>query len=646
MSSHFVCPSIKPLCAAALMSVAMLSQAKAPQPLDVGSMSLARGAAPVTVTVALKLRDRQKLEALVQAMHTPGSPQFHRFITPDQFHAQFSPTDAVVAQTLAHFRAFGLTASVQSGSLLKVTGSPDAIDKAFSVQLHLYDVAASGRRAGFRFHAPVGAPQIASAAVAANVESIIGLDDAPHYRPHMRRAANSKVGAASVAPQASGSGTGEGTLINPPGLLTVQDVAQYYNIKPLYDQGYTGAGRTLAIVTLASFTPSDAFTYWNQLSLHTDPKRLKIVDIDGGPGVPDDDAGSGETTLDVQQSGGLAPGAKIIVYQAPNTDQAFVDAFAKAINDNTADSVSVSWGEWEWIDTQDTVGKGRRATDVLSAFNSLFLQGAAQGQTLFAASGDSGAYDDDGDFDPSLSVVLGVDSPAVSPWITAAGGTTLPGKQKYDVGAPKLLVLDIPREAVWGWDYLIPLCNALGLDPVACGIYPAGSGGGVSYFVPMPFYQYWVSGTKKTEPGQQIVDTSTTPPTVELTLPARFAGRNVPDVSLNADPQTGYLLPYTSSATGYGVIEGEGGTSFVAPQLNGIAALLGQRVHGRIGLLNVPLYAIAATPLGYLGNSAPLHDIKDGDNWFYQGRAGYDQGSGVGTLDVANFAKALLLLGY
>jgi kumamolisin len=168
----------------------------------------------------------------------------------------------------------------------------------------------------------------------------------------------------------------------------------------------------------------------------------------------------------------------------------------------------------------------------------------------------------------------------------------------------------------------------------------------VSYFVPMPFYQYWVSGTKKSEPGQRIVDTSTTPSTVELVLPARFAGRNVPDVSLNADPQTGYLLPYTSSVTGYGVIEGEGGTSFVAPQLNGIAALLGQRVHGRIGLLNVPLYAVAATPLGYLGNSAPLHDIKDGDNWFYQGRAGYDQGSGVGTLDVANFARALLLLGY
>jgi len=69
-------------------------------------------------------------------------------------------------------------------------------------------------------------------------------------------------------------------------------------------------------------------------------------------------------------------------------------------------------------------------------------------------------------------------------------------------------------------------------------------------------------------------------------------------------------------------------------------------VHSRLGLFNVPLYLAASTQLGYAGPNAPLRDIKAGDNWFYQGRPGYDQGSGVGSLDVANFARTLQLLGY
>ena len=102
----------------------------------------------------------------------------------------------------------------------------------------------------------------------------------------------------------------------------------------------------------------------------------------------------------------------------------------------------------------------------------------------------------------------------------------------------------------------------------------------------------------------------------------------------------------TSSTDGFSVYDFYGGTSFVAPQLNGIAALVGQRVHGRLGLLNVPLYAMAATPLGYAGAHAPLRDITAGNNWFYTGKTGYEPGAGVGTLDVANFASAMRLLGY
>jgi len=293
-----------------------------------------------------------------------------------------------------------------------------------------------------------------------------------------------------------------------------------------------------------------------------------------------------------------------------------------------------------------TVGRRNRNVELLQAFSNLFLQAAVQGQSLFASSGDAGAYDvNQVAPPPDFSKVLSVDSPSSSAWITSAGGTTLAGDQSFLLPGNVVFTVNVPVERVWGWDYLTGLCATLGLDPVSCGIFPAGGGGGVSSFVPRPFYQELVA-TRNTEPGQSLDDETTSPPTPLVTLPARFRGRNVPDVSLNADPDTGYIVAYTSDQSGFGVFDFFGGTSFVAPQLNGIAALLGQRVRGRLGLFNVPLYVLASTPLGYAGPQAPLRDIKAGNNWFYTGHPGYDQGSGVGTLDVANLARALVRLGY
>jgi subtilase family serine protease len=150
------------------------------------------------------------------------------------------------------------------------------------------------------------------------------------------------------------------------------------------------------------------------------------------------------------------------------------------------------------------------------------------------------------------------------------------------------------------------------------------------------------------QPGQKWVlkgeDDNTTPPTepISVSLPGHYPGRNVPDVSYNADPYTGYVVVYTSDQDGFEVLGDGGGTSFVAPQLNGVTALLGQSLHGsRLGLLNYPLYALALTGQAYKGSHAPLHVIDAGDNWFYQGRNGYSPAAGLGTIDVANFAQFL-----
>jgi subtilase family serine protease len=610
---------------------------------DVGPASAFAENEQVTVTVALRLRNTDQMEQLIESVYTRGSAHYQAFLTPEQFRAQFGPSPATVAAVTQHFAAQGLNVTQSATAHLQVSGSAAQIEKAFAVQLHSFAVPASGSTPEYRFRAPLGAPQV-PAAIAGSVRAVLGLDTKPRFRPHLKHAFH--------IPQQPSSRT---NTTNPPGLWTVQDYAQYYNVNPLYAQGLSGRGRTVGIVTLASFTPSDAFEYWHSLGLSVSAGRITQVKVDGGSGPPSDESGSDETTLDVQQSGGLAPGAHIIVYEAPNTNQGFVDAFAAAIDGNRADTVSTSWGEWEGFDGPDPViGNGPvnnpttgEMTTSIQALDDLLAQGALQGQSWFTSTGDFGAYDADNSLpivpqppdNVSFNSVLSVDDPAVQRFITAAGGTTLPGQQIYAGPTGKKIVINVPQERVWGWDYLERVCRAFQQDPITCGIFPFGTGGGVSIYVLRPFYQLFTRGMADTVAGQTLVQLTPPPPQTLFELPAGFPGRNIPDLSTNADPQTGYIIPYTSNHHGFEILQG-GGTSFVAPQLNGVTNLYAEALHHRIGLLNPALYFIAAHG-GYNGRQPALRDMKQGNNWFWRGRPGYDQGTGVGVPDVANLLERL-----
>jgi subtilase family serine protease len=142
------------------------------------------------------------------------------------------------------------------------------------------------------------------------------------------------------------------------------------------------------------------------------------------------------------------------------------------------------------------------------------------------------------------------------------------------------------------------------------------------------------------QPGQVLSEVDTTPPQTLFVFPAHFRGRNLPDVSLNADPITGFIVFYTSDATGFAVLNRIGGTSFVGPQLAGIAALLAQNAGRRLGLLNPLLYELALHG-GTKGPGAVLNTISAGDNWFYSGRNGYSPAAGLGTLNVGNLANKI-----
>jgi subtilase family serine protease len=570
----------------------------------------------VTASFVLKVRNSNALENYVAATQDPHSWQFHQFVSVNEFVNRFSPSDQDIHQIKQYLTAHGITVTEVYADhlLIKATGPASAFDAVFATDMHDY------QQGNHRYHRPHHKPSV-PALFRDLLYVVEGLDDsASSFHPHHIDGNRSlPFGQRTAVLPASGA-----TATGVPGNYTVGDVANLYDINPLYAQHITGQGRTIGIATLANFDPADAYQYWSLIGLDVKPNRITQVHVDGG-GVLSADAGTGETCLDVEQSGGLAPRAKMVVYDAPNTEAGFIDLFYKAASDNVVDTLSVSWGSSEAYYFEAIAGVDR--TGNLEAFHQAFLESAAQGISMFASSGDDGAYDING---PGFSPFLTIDAPSNDPAITSAGGTTVPASLDFGGATP----LVISHEQVWGWDYLVTYFeDAFDID-ITDEVYPVGGGGGVSVYWSMPDYQRGVHGVQRSQPNQSVVYDAGdgAGPIDYLDLPAHFAGRNVPDVSLNADPETGYLL---YSTTDGGLLAGYGGTSFVAPQLNGITALLGEVAGGRLGLVNPAMYRLH----DHHGHSpAAIVDITSGDNWFYTGAPGYEPGAGLGVLDVANLA--------
>ncbi len=589
-----------------------------------------RGLAPtdqnVTVSLVLRLRHEAALEAYARQTATPSSANFQKFLTTAEFAERYGATDAQIARVQQYLNKHGLRGEVLDNHMvISVHGTLGQFGSLFDTPVHNY----VSRKSGKHFHRPTR-PLVMPVGLNDSVLLASGLNNewhyAPHHTPTLRvsnlQVANPPTTLSAQARTAAGNPTATGV----PGQYTVGDVADFYNINPLYQRGITGKGSTVAIVTLANFDPADAEDYWAAIGLDTKPNRITQVHVDGGGGTD----GAEETTLDVQQAGGLAPQANIIVYDAPNAGSGFVDAFARAVSDNKADSISTSWGLGEIFNFAALNIDGASDTDTtdvgdLQAYHQIFLEAAVQGQSMFAASGDSGAYDTvrqlgAGDGPGEFTAPLTVDSPASDPYITAAGGTTVPVKFVNSAGD---VVLSIDQESVWGWDYLLPFV------PSRDAVFSVGGGGGVSVYWRQPLYQLFTWGTQRSEKNQSLVyNDPATGPFTYLKLPSKFRGRNVPDISLNADPETGYLLVYQ------GGLYSSGGTSFVSPQLNGITALLRQSTGHRIGLWNPHVYLLQNI-FGY-GKWSAFNRISAGNNWFYAGNGHYNPGAGIGTLNVAN----------
>lgn len=253
-----------------------------PKAVDLGHLNTAAGT-NLTVTIALKLRNSDEMMSLVQSLYAEGGSQYHQFLDSQQFNDRFGPTDATVKNAMQALSAAGLTVTRLGGNLLKASGSQAAIEAAFGVSLHSFEIPAHGRMGAYRYYSPTSAPKL-SPALAANVRGVLGLDTTPRFFPHMKQ---SPAGLKQqLTPKGGKPAAGAPNTPDQPGLWTVTDFADYYDVNPVYAQGINGKHVTIGIVTLASFTPGDAFTYWNEVGLTVNPNRIRVVNVDGGPGAP------------------------------------------------------------------------------------------------------------------------------------------------------------------------------------------------------------------------------------------------------------------------------------------------------------------------------------------------------------------------
>ncbi|HYJ75020.1 MAG TPA: S53 family peptidase [Kineosporiaceae bacterium] len=370
-------------------------------------------------------------------------------------------------------------------------------------------------------------------------------------------------------------------------------LARAYDLEPLWKQGWTGAGRTIAIVdSFGSPTIREDLHAFDAAFGYPDPK-LTIVQPAGKPPAFDrtnsEQLGwAGETTLDVEWAHAVAPGADILLVETPVAETEGLTGFPEIVKAETyvldrdlADVISQSLGA-----TEQTFA----SKDELRGQRDAFEAAQAKGVTVLAASGDDGPLARD--LKMRRLTTRGVGWPATDPLVTAIGGTALTLDAEGRREAP---------DAAWG---------GRGAD--------GASGGGRSVVFPRPDWQDGV---------RDVVGTA----------------RGVPDISMSAAVDGGALV--WSSYTGTGGWSVIGGTSEATPLFAGVVAIADQVAGRRLGLLNPTLYRLAAR-----GADAGIVDVTRGSNAVgnrpgFPARRGYDLATGLGTVDADKLVRALATAG-
>lgn len=490
----------------------------------------------VRLMVFLAYPNQASVDQFASAVNNPASPVYGQFLSPVQFAQAYAPSPGsytMVEYVLKH-AGFKIIRSYANRKVVEVVGDVAAADVLFNTVIDYYAFQ------NWTYYAN-SVPAIVPSALKGVVMAVSGFDN------FEKKVATPL--ASTFPPGPSGFGPA--------------DIQTAYNEPVAVNHSWNGGGTTIAIETVYDYLDSDLSAYWSSYGVHRGAYVQRVlVDDPVNQGLPAPGQ-SDETTLDVQQSTSNAPGANALVFEgADPLNATFDDIYERAVIDPRVDVVTTSWGQCE-------IGSD---PNEVAADNDLFEQGAAEGQTAFAASGDNGSHDCGMNSPPygfpGQPNPTTVDFPANSPWIAASGGTTLTLYANRK----------IHTETAW-----------------------SGSGGGISALFSIPWYQVPV-------------------PTLGSTKM-----RNVPDVALDADPASPYSLLYAGTW-----LLPVGGTSAVAPNMAALYAQCDGYFQHRLGLAQTGLYN------GFVRHTYPgraWHDIVSGSNGDFLAHPGYDNVTGVGSLN-------------
>jgi hypothetical protein len=335
------------------------------------------GTQRLNLAIGLPLRNEQELDALLQQLYDPASPNYHRYLTPEEFTARFGPTENDYQALVDFAKSNGLTVTVTHPNrvVLDVSGAVTDIERTFHLTLRVYQHPKEART----FYAPDVEPSVDFAGPILHVS---GLDN--YSLPHPNFKVKQGGAVANATPNA---GTGPG------GAYLGSDFRTAY----VPGTTLTGTGQSVGLLEFDGFYPSDITRYESQAGLTNVPLPVvAVVAVDGGISAPGTNVA--EVSLDIEMAISMAPGlAGVYVYEAPNSTTYWDDVLSRMANDNFAKQLSCSWS-----------GGSPDATA-----EQIFKQMASQGQSFFNATGDSDAF------------TGSIPFPSDSTNITEVGGTTL-----------------------------------------------------------------------------------------------------------------------------------------------------------------------------------------------------------------------------
>ena len=554
----------------------------------------------ISLSIGLRIPNQAGLTQYVQDISRPGSVNYHRYLTPAQYEGVFSPSKATYSAVENYLQAAGftITHTYSNRLLIAFSGTVAQANRTFGVTLKSYTAPS-----GIHYYANDTDPQL-PAWLASEIQSFSGLNNAVRLQ-HPPLSARAKPKAIHTTLTSTCPGH------DPQGqYLTNDQTATAYNISDLYNAGFHGEGQAVALFELDTFNMSDLTAYAACYG-HSHTSIQKVV---AGSSPVSSDTGIVEVELDSQLILSAAPQlGRLVIYESGNNEADRLAQWAQIVQD-AVPVVSTSWGDCELnMDPNE-----------IQQENTLFTAAAAQGQSIFAASGDSGsagcAFDQTSNGSHPFTGVSAGD-PGSQPFVTSVGGTTLTINSSTSV---------YNHEVAWN-------------NPPS-GQYSGGaSGGGISKF--------WTAPAWQSAPNVNNSDSSAVP----CSAPSGHICRETPDVSLHADPTNGYLIYCTATQAGCDPVRpwnSIGGTSAAAPMWAAMMAMANEmsvRQGGfNLGFANPLLYQVANDPTRYANS---FHDITSGNDDYnnlnggkYPSLSNYDMATGLGSYKAFNLATNLVAL--